>query len=143
MSSSSSSRRSPRTALRLGWMPGDSLSPGRSSQARRAEANARRFLQPGDPRLASTSERWQLLVRGLVQGVGYRAACCSRARELGLGGWVRNRPDGSVEVQAEGPTSDLAELRLWCERGPAAAQVAGVAVTTLGSTGQDWFEIHA
>jgi len=84
-----------------------------------------------------------VVVRGQVQGVGYRAACCSRARELGLGGWVRNRADGSVEVQAEGPASDLAELRLWCERGPAAAQVAGVAVTTLGSTGQDWFEIHA
>ncbi|QVL54563.1 MAG: acylphosphatase [Cyanobium sp. M30B3] len=124
-------------------MPGDSLSPGRSSKARRSEANARRFLQPGETRLASPSERWQLIVRGRVQGVGYRAACCSRARELGLGGWVRNRADGSVEVQAEGPASDLAELRLWCERGPAVAQVTGVAVTTLGSTGQDWFEIHA
>jgi acylphosphatase len=126
----------------LGWMPGDSLAPGRRSKARRAAANERRFLQPGDPRLPSPSERWRLIVRGRVQGVGYRAACCSRARELGLGGWVRNLADGSVEVQAEGPNQDLAELRLWCERGPSGAQVAVVALTTVGSTGQDWFEIR-
>lgn len=124
-------------------MPGDSLAPGRSSKARRTAANARRFLQPGDPRSgASPSERWRLIVRGQVQGVGYRTACCSRARELALGGWVSNLADGTVEVQAEGPSHDLAELRLWCERGPADAQVAGVAVTTLSSTGQDWFEIR-
>lgn len=126
----------------LGWMPGDSLSPGRRSNGRRAAANARRFLQPGEARLASPSERWRLIVRGQVQGVGYRAACCGRARELGLGGWVRNLPDGSVEVQAEGPSQQLAELRLWCERGSATAQVAAVSVTTLSSTGQDWFEIR-
>ena len=124
-------------------MPGDSLAPGRSGASRRAAANARRFLQPGEARsAASPSERWRLIVRGLVQGVGYRAACCSRAREVGLGGWVRNREDGSVEVQAEGSLPDLAELRLWCEQGPAGAQVAQVAVSTLGSTGQDWFEIR-
>ncbi len=138
----SSSKRSARTALPLGWMPGDSLSPGRSSKARREEANSRRFLQPGEARQASASERWRLIVRGQVQGVGYRAACCNRARELRLGGWVRNLDDGSVEVQAEGPSTDLAELRLWCERGPAGAQVAAVAMTALGSTGEDWFEIR-
>lgn len=126
-------------------MPGDSLAPGRSSRARREEANARRFLQPGEARLANASspaERWRLIVRGLVQGVGYRAACCGRARELGLGGWVRNLEDGSVEVQAEGSRPDLAELRLWCEQGPAGAKVAGVAVSTVGNTGEDWFEIR-
>jgi acylphosphatase len=137
-----SSKPSPRTALPLGWMPGDSLSPGRRSKARREAANERRFLQPGDTRLASPSERWRLIVRGQVQGVGYRAACCIRARELGLGGWVRNLADGSVEVQAEGPSHDLAELRLWCERGSAAAHVAAVSATTMSCTGQDWFEIH-
>ena len=79
-------------------MPGDSLSPGRSSKARRADAHARRFLQPGEMRLASPSERWQLIVRGQVQGVGYRAACAARCQELGLSGWVRNLPDGSAEL---------------------------------------------
>jgi acylphosphatase len=81
-------------------------------------------------------------VSGQVQGVGYRAACCNKSRELGLAGWVRNLPDGRVEVQAEGTTQDLAELRLWCERGPAPANVSGVAVSQMGTTGEDWFEIR-
>ncbi len=82
-------------------------------------------------------------MRGRVQGVGYRAACRTRATDLGLGGWVRNLPNGSVELQAEGPAQALAELRLWCERGPADAQVSGVSVTQIGITGQDWFEVRA
>lgn len=81
-------------------------------------------------------------MNGRVQGVGYRAACRDRARELGLGGWVRNRGDGSVEVQAEGPVQQLGELRLWCDKGPAGAQVNGVSVTQIGSTGDDWFELR-
>lgn len=93
-------------------------------------------------RQPASGERWRLLVSGTVQGVGYRAACCRRARELNLAGWVRNLADGGVEVQAEGPVSALAELRLWCERGPAGAQVSGVAVSQMGSTGDDWFEIR-
>jgi len=80
-------------------------------------------------------------VRGQVQGVGYRLSCCRRAQELGLGGWVRNRPDGSVEVEAEGPPQQLAELLLWCERGPAGAQVTSVASTRTAPTGHDWFEV--
>jgi acylphosphatase len=123
-------------------MPGDSLAPGRSSRSRREEANARRFLQPGEGRPASSSERWRLIVRGQVQGVGYRVACCSRARELGLGGWVRNLEDGSVEVQTEGPSPDLAELRLWCEKGPDAARVSSVHAQEIPPTGSDWFEIR-
>jgi len=83
-----------------------------------------------------------LTVRGQVQGVGYRIACCNRAHELGLGGWVRNEADGSVEVEAEGPPQRLGELRLWCERGPTAATVNGVMVTQLSPTGADWFEIR-
>ena len=123
-------------------MPGDSLASGRSTKARRSEANARRFLQPGEPRYGSPSERWRLIVRGRVQGVGYRAACCAKAGELGLGGWVRNRSDGSVEVQAEGPVQQLGELRLWCERGPAPATVSAVSMTQIGVTGDDWFEVR-
>jgi acylphosphatase len=111
-------------------------------RARRAAASERRFLQPSEPRTQAPSERWRLTVRGQVQGVGYRAACCSRANELGLGGWVRNEPDGSVEVEAEGQPQQLGELRLWCERGPSAAVVNRVTVTNLPPTGTDWFEIR-
>jgi acylphosphatase len=81
-------------------------------------------------------------VRGQVQGVGYRASCLRRASELGLGGWVRNRADGSVEVEAEGPAFQLNELRLWCEKGPDRARVSGVAVSQVAPTGSDWFEVR-
>lgn len=123
-------------------MPGDSLTSSRSLRARRAAASERRFLQPSEPRPHAPAERWRLTVRGTVQGVGYRAACCNRAHELGLGGWVRNEADGSVEVEAEGSPQALGELRLWCEQGPAAAIVNSVTVTQLSPTGADWFEIR-
>jgi acylphosphatase len=84
-----------------------------------------------------------MTVRGRVQGVGYRAGCHRRAVDLGLGGWVRNRPDGSVELEAEGPTSRLGELRLWCEQGPPAALVSSVSTTVMGVEGSEWFEIRA
>jgi len=74
--------------------------------------------------------------------VGYRMACCNRAKELGLGGWVRNEADGSVEVEAEGLAQLLGELRLWCEQGSTAAVVSSVTVAQLAPTGADWFEIR-
>ncbi|HEX7637544.1 MAG TPA: acylphosphatase, partial [Burkholderiaceae bacterium] len=46
---------------------------------------------------------WHAVVRGRVQGVGFREACVAEARALGVAGWVRNRPDGSVEVVLQGP----------------------------------------
>ena len=52
----------------------------------------------------------RIVVRGLVQGVGYRAFVSRRARELGLGGWVRNLPDGSVEAEAAGSEAALREF---------------------------------
>ncbi len=78
-----------------------------------------------------------------MQGVGYRAASLRRASELGLSGWVRNRGDGSVEIEAEGALQALGELRLWCEKGPDAARVSGVSVRVIPPTGSDWFEIRA
>ncbi len=127
----------------LGWMPGDSLAAGRRSRARRAAADERRFLQPSEPRPSTTKERWRLIVRGRVQGVGYRAGCCRRATDLGLSGWVRNRPDGLVELEAEGVPQMLTELQIWCEKGPSGAQVTSVASTLVPTTGADWFEIRS
>jgi len=70
-------------------------------------------------------------VRGLVQGVFYRASTCDRARELGLVGWVRNRADGSVELEAEGPAERIEQLVAWCRSGPPGARVSGVDVEWL------------
>lgn len=81
-------------------------------------------------------------MRGQVQGVGYRAGCRRRAEELRLSGWVRNHPDGSVELEAEGLPRDLGELLLWCERGPQGAHVSGVSSTRIAPTGSDWFEVR-
>lgn len=78
-----------------------------------------------------------------MQGVGYRAATLRRANELGLSGWVRNRRDGSVELEAEGNPQALEELSLWCEKGPDASWVSSVNVREIAATGSDWFEIRA
>ncbi|WP_441622722.1 MULTISPECIES: acylphosphatase [unclassified Cupriavidus] len=80
------------------------------------------------PQWAHRPVAWRIVVTGRVQGVGYRAACEDQARALGLGGWVRNRHDGSVEVMAYGPPEQLAALREWMRRGPPAAQVSGLEV---------------
>jgi acylphosphatase len=77
-----------------------------------------------------------------VQGVGYRAGCWRQATALGLGGWVRNQADGSVEAEAEGRPQLLGELQVWCEKGPAAAHVTSVAITRIPITGVDWFEVR-
>lgn len=65
-------------------------------------------------------------VSGRVQGVFFRAATRTQARELGLCGHARNLADGSVEVLACGPDKDLAVLREWLWVGPPAARVTAV-----------------
>jgi acylphosphatase len=73
--------------------------------------------------MSGLNERVHLLIRGRVQGVWYRASACERARELGLRGWVRNRSDGQVELEAEGPRETLEALMAWCQKGPPMARV--------------------
>lgn len=62
-------------------------------------------------------------VTGIVQGVGFRWFVRERARRLGLDGWVRNLPDGSVEVVAAGPDAELDRLKTELLRGPDGAKV--------------------
>lgn len=80
-------------------------------------------------------------VRGRVQGVGYRAFVAEAARAEGLGGWVTNLPDGSVEAWAEGDAEALARLewRLW--QGPPLARVEDVATEDVVPTGTTAFRI--
>ena len=68
-------------------------------------------------------ERVHLLVSGRVQGVFFRGATAGEASRLGLAGWVRNLPDGRVEVLAEGERAALEALVRFCGRGPPAARV--------------------
>lgn len=67
-------------------------------------------------------------VRGRVQGVFFRASTRDKARVLGLCGTVRNLPDGSVFVEAEGTEAALASLVDWLHEGPPAARVEEVLV---------------
>lgn len=76
--------------------------------------------------------RRQIIVSGRVQGVGYRASCRTRARELGVRGSVRNRADGSVEVIAQGSADGVDRLVEWCREGPRHARVNAVDVTDEG-----------
>ena len=70
----------------------------------------------------------RLVVRGRVQGVGYRDAVVQAALEKGVAGWVRNRDDGSVEVFVQGIPGPVEGLIQWCRRGPPAARVVAVDV---------------
>lgn len=71
-------------------------------------------------------ESLRIFVSGKVQGVYYRASTAKKAKELGLKGWVKNMPDGRVELVAEGSAEALAELQRWCWQGPALAKVERV-----------------
>ncbi len=75
------------------------------------------------------------LVRGSVQGVGFRYETRSIARSLGIRGWVKNLQDGGVEVYAEGMPADIARLSSWLHKGPAGARVASVDVSERHARG--------
>jgi acylphosphatase len=68
----------------------------------------------------------RVLVRGRVQGVGYRAWVAESAVARGLAGWVRNRRDGSVEAVFAGPAARVTAMMDACEQGPLMARVASV-----------------
>lgn len=72
------------------------------------------------------------VIRGQVQGVGYRDWTCSTAWRLGLWGWVRNLPDGAVEMVINGPTNDVEAMLAECRDGPPLARVEDVRTMQLG-----------
>ncbi len=87
--------------------------------------------------------RVRAVVRGRVQGVCFRASTQAEATRLGLAGWVRNRADGTVELEAEGPSKDVDQLLLWARHGPPAAKVESVEVADVPATTRvGSFEIH-
>lgn len=82
-----------------------------------------------------------MLVRGRVQGVFFRAETRSRAVSLGLGGWVRNNPDGTVEAAFEGERERVESMVEWCRRGPTLAQVEDVEVTWVEPQAEAGFTV--
>ncbi|MEO8754190.1 MAG: acylphosphatase [Casimicrobiaceae bacterium] len=75
-----------------------------------------------------TTTALRLLIRGRVQGVGYRDAAVQSAFVHDVAGWVRNRSDGSVEAFVQGTPEAVARYVEWCRRGPPLARVTGVEV---------------
>jgi acylphosphatase len=80
-------------------------------------------------------------VAGRVQGVFFRATCAHLAREAGLGGYVRNLPDGRVEAAFEGPAEAVQRLVRWCGTGPDHARVDEVEVVAEVPVGDTAFRV--
>ncbi|MBW6460935.1 MAG: acylphosphatase [Bacteroidales bacterium] len=66
---------------------------------------------------------YRIKVSGKVQNVGFRFYTVKKAKEFDISGFVRNEPDGSVYIEAEGKTVDLDTFRDWCRQGPQWAKV--------------------
>jgi acylphosphatase len=81
-------------------------------------------------------KRIHLVVRGRVQGVYFRASTQREAKRLGLTGWVKNRPDGGVEIVAEGEEDQVKDLLSWAQHGPSTARVEGLDTRWRSYTGE-------
>ena len=84
--------------------------------------------------------RRRLVVRGIVQGVGFRVSVARRAH--GVAGWVRNLPDGRVEVVLEGEPEAVDAVEAFVREGPRGAQVEGVEASDEKPAGLRSFEIR-
>jgi acylphosphatase len=80
--------------------------------------------------------RLRAVVRGEVQGVGYRWSVQRQAHRLGLTGYAENLPDGSVRVEAEGDPADLDELETFLRGGPRFAEVERLDSERVAATGE-------
>jgi acylphosphatase len=86
-------------------------------------------------------KRAHAVIHGRVQGVFFRGDMRDRARSLGVAGWVRNNPDGTVEAVLEGEDDQLELLLSWCRRGPAGARVDDVDVDWAEPCGEGGFAL--
>ena len=81
-------------------------------------------------------------ISGRVQGVFFRASCARLADELGLSGWVRNRPDGDIEAVFQGPDPAVDRMLDWCREGPPHARVDAVDVRAEPQITRSGFRIE-
>ena len=86
-------------------------------------------------------ERRRVVIHGFVQGVGFRFAVERAAQSRGVAGWVRNRPDGTVEAVFEGELEDVEALVDLCRDGPRGAEVERVDVAAESPEGLAGFRV--
>jgi acylphosphatase len=84
---------------------------------------------------------YKIKVTGKVQGVWFRDSTLKKAEELGVKGFVKNQPDGSVYIEAEGKKSVLNDFIKWCKEGPPFAKVEAVEVKKIEITYFEKFKI--
>ena len=85
--------------------------------------------------------RKHVIVHGTVQGVGFRYWTRAEAQRLGVTGWVRNRLDGTVEAELEGPETDVGTMIDWLRRGPSYAAVSGLDAQDIEFRGDSEFVV--
>lgn len=93
--------------------------------------------------LESFTKHVSISVSGLVQGVFFRACTKDQARQLGLKGFVRNEPNGSVYIEAEGNENDIETFIKWCHVGSPNAKVSSVEMSEGEMRGFEDFTILA
>ncbi|GAB4237353.1 MAG: acylphosphatase [Acidobacteriota bacterium] len=86
-------------------------------------------------------EAWRLRVKGRVQGVGFRYFTFRRAEELGVKGWVRNLPNGEVEIHAEADRPTLTRFLAAVQQGPPFSAVEDVELQKFPVQGHETFSI--
>ena len=86
--------------------------------------------------------RVRVVVTGRVQGVFFRDECRAAARAVGVRGFVRNRADGSVEAEFEGPEAAVERMIAWCRAGPKRARVDAVDTERISTLGEPGFRVR-
>lgn len=86
--------------------------------------------------------RVHVIVRGNVQGVGYRYTARLVAEQFDVTGWVRNLADGSVEAEIEGSPGHVDEMLAWMAHGPSGSRVDAAEVTDKAPAGTSGFEVR-
>ena len=94
-----------------------------------------------EDKIKKINKRVHIFISGRVQGVLFRAHTQKRAQGFGLFGWVRNLPDGRVEIVAEGEEAAISSLIEWAHRGPPAARVENLQVEWSSPQGEREFHI--
>lgn len=85
--------------------------------------------------------RKHLFIKGVVQGVFYRASTRKEAERVGVTGWVRNLSDGRVEAVFEGEDEEVKRMEEFCWQGPPQAEVEDIQIFTEEPEGLDRFEV--